>query len=601
MEKRDLNKFVKLGVFFLGLFILFFGVSFAFINLTIFGSKQQVVNAGNLDLVLDEDENNLIIENALPMYDEVGMIQEAFTFRITNKTSMDTAYVLKLEEITVGESLAHEDVKYGLTKNKETTIDFVSNIVDNVIDEGIILGNETIEYKLRLWIRDTLEDEMLIQGKSMMFKLSLRMSQTEETTYRETLLNGCDPILSENLVPVTIQDDGTVQKANIYDEWYSYEDKLWANAVVLLDKTKTYSEYEIIPEENIESYFVWIPRFRYQIFNDTIYTGVTTLENRVQEIKVEFENKDIAKSNGTKKNEWLTHPAFTSFNSNGFWVGKFESGYKGATTVTEAEVNSSDSTKLQIKPDVYSWRSITVGNAFKVSYDYLRSDESHMMKNMEWGAVAYLQHSKYGSMKSVRTNNNNSYQTGYASVTEPTLGYNTNGTSISGNLNGTTADVTQTYNTPTGYMASTTGNVTGIYDMSGGSWEYVMGYNISANTVGGNSELTSIYGDFFTNSKWEKYYDKYSNAVADGSKYQTGLLGDATREMGPFGRVNDPDESTRYRMSWYEDMSYFVNPIAPWFARGGNWQGGVVSGTFVFGIFRGEVNTNISFRIVLSP
>ncbi len=600
MEKRDLSKFVKIGVFFLGPFMLTFGVSFAFINLTIFGSKQQVVNAGNLDLVLDEDENNLYIENALPMYDEVGMIQEAFTFRITNKTSMDTAYVLKLEEITVGQPLAREDVKYGLTKNKETTIDFVSNIVDNVIDEGVILGNETIEYELRLWIRDTLEEESLIQGKSMMFKLSLRMSQTEEMAYRETLLNGCDPILSENLVPVTIQDDGTVQKANIYEEWYNYQNKLWANAVVLSDKSINYADNEVIPEENIESYFVWIPRFRYQIFNDTVYSGVTTLENRVQEIKVEFENKNTQLSNGTRKNEWLTHPAFTSFDTNGFWVGKFETGYKGATSTGAAQVNSGDSAKLQIKPDVYSWRSISVGNAFKVGYDYLRSDESHMMKNTEWGAVAYLQHSKYGSSMSVRNNNNRSYKTGYASVTEPTLGYNS-GTSIEGNKNGTTSDVTLPYNTPTGYTASTTGNITGIYDTSGGAWEYVMGYNINANSVGGSSELTSIYGDFFTNSRWEKYYDQYSNAEVDASKYQTGLLGDATREMGPFGDIKDPDGNSRYRTSWYGDLAYFIHPVDPWFERGGRWLNGVESGAFAFYYNSGGVSTGISFRVVLTP
>ncbi len=594
MEKRDLSKFVKIGVFFLGLFMLFFGVSFAFINLTIFGSKQQVVNAGNLDLVLDEDENNLYIENALPMYDEVGMIQEAFTFRITNKTSMDTAYVLKLEEITVGEPLAREDVKYGLTKNKETTIDFVSNIVDNVIDEGVILGNETIEYELRLWIRDTLEEESSIQGKSMMFKMSLRMSQTEERTYRETLLNGCDPILSENLVPVTIQDDGTVQKANIYEEWYNYEDKLWANAVVLLDKTKTYSEYEIIPEENIESYFVWIPRFKYQIFNDTVYTGLTAIENRVQEIKVEFENRNTQASNGTTTGSWLTHPAFTSIDTNGFWVGKFESGYKGASLTGDAQVNSSDSAKLQIKPNVYSWRSITVGNAFKVSYDYLRSDESHMMKNMEWGAVAYLQHSKYGSMKSVRNNNNTSYKTGYASVEEPTRGRNPDDISILGNQFGPSSDVTLSYNTEVSYLASTTGNISGIYDMSGGSWEYVMGYNIGANTIGGGSELTNIYGDFFTNSEWGKYYDKYLSI--NTTDYQAGLLGDATREMGPFG-----NEDNRIRTSWYNDFGLLVIPEQPWVIRGGHWLIGFESGIFSFTANLGGAESRNSFRVVLSP
>ncbi len=503
-------------MFFLGIFLLFFGVSFAFINLTIFGSKQQVISAGNLDLVLDEDENNLYIEDALPMYDEVGMIQEAFTFRITNKTSMDTAYILKLEEITVGQPLAREDVKYGLTKNKEKTIDFVSNIVDNVIDEGIILGNETIEYELRLWIRDTLEDETLIQGKSMMFKMSLRMSQTEEMTYRETLLNGADPILSDNLVPVTIQDDGTVQKANIYEEWYNYENKLWANAVVLLDKTKTYNEYEIIPEENIESYFVWIPKYRYQLWDLGTYSSITGVANKIHVISIEFGLENTTDgidgecttpiASGTTGNckvgNYMTHPAFLAFDSTGFWVGKYESGYKGASSTIEAEINSNDSTKLQIKPDVYSWRGITIGNAFKVSYDYLREDESHMMKNMEWGAVAYLQHSKYGSSKSVRINNNNSYKTGYASIEEPTLGSN-NGISIPGNLVGQDRDTTLPYHTETGYMASTTGNITGIYDTAGGANDYVMGYNMGAKTVGGDSEITNIYKDFFINEQWE--------------------------------------------------------------------------------------------------
>ncbi len=39
------------------------------------------------------------------------------------------------------------------------------------------------------------------------------------------------------------------------------------------------------------------------------------------------------------------------------------------------------------------------------------------------GAVSYLQHSKYGSMSSVRINNYSEYKTGYANVLEPTCGY----------------------------------------------------------------------------------------------------------------------------------------------------------------------------------
>ncbi len=528
------------------------------------------------------------------------MLSQPFNFRLINNSDEKASYTLSLEDITNGEKLSYTDVRLGLMKNGETSISTLDDLENLVIDTGMVNGNETIEYSLRLWIKDTVTDNEVIKDKSLRFRIQVSAEQIPKEIYTESILNGTDPVLSDNLIPVTIENDGTVHKASIYEEWYSYEQKLWANAVVLEDKTVTYENGEVIPEENIESYFVWIPRYKYKIFNDTVYTGLTEIEDRVQEIEVEFENKDTAISTGPTTGNWLTHPAFVSFDTNGFWVGKFETGYKGATTTAEAHVNTSDSAKLQIKPNVYSWRNITVGNAFKASYDYLRSDESHMMKNTEWGAVAYLQHSKYGSSMSVRNNNNTSYKTGYANVTEPTLGYN-NGTSIEGNLNGTTDDVTRAYNTPTGYTASTTGNISGIYDMSGGAWEYVMGYNINANSVGGSSELTSIYGDFFTNSKWEKYYDKYSNIEVDASKYQTGLLGDATREMGPFGTVKGHDGGTRYRTSWYGDLAHFVYPVSPWFARGGYWSYGVESGAFAFADASGGVSTLLSFRVVLTP
>ncbi len=599
MKKENKKQVAKITIFLTSIFVIFLSVTYAFINVTINGTRRQVITVGNLNIDLEEDDN-FTIDNTLPVYDEVGMLSKSFDFRLINNSDEKASYTLSLEDITTGERLSFSDVKLGLTKNGETSIDLLDTLENLVIDTGLIGGNETIEYSLRLWIRDSVTDNEIIQGKSLKFRIQVSAEQIPKEIYTESILNGADPILSDNLIPVTIENDGTVHRAVLYDKWYSYEEKLWANAVVLLDKTVTYENGEVIPEENIESYFVWIPRYKYKIFNDTAYTGATNLENRVQEIEVEFEGKTTPISNGTKKDEWLTHPAFTSFDTNGFWVGKFESGYKGATSTETAQVNSSDSTKLQIKPDVYSWRNITVGNAFKVSYDYLREDESHMMKNMEWGSVAYLQHSRYGSMMSVRANNNNSYKTGYASISEPTLGYN-KGTSIEGNLNGINANVTLPYNTPTGYNASTTGNITGIYDTSGGAWEYVMGYNVNASAVGGDSGLTNIYGDFFTNNKWKKYYDQYSNTVMDGSKYQTGLLGDATREIGPFGKVQDPDGSARYRMSWHGDLAYFVLPNHPWFERGGDWYHGVESGAFAFSYGSGGVNTYISFRVVLAP
>ncbi|MDD2391959.1 MAG: prepilin-type N-terminal cleavage/methylation domain-containing protein [Bacilli bacterium] len=244
-----------------------------------------------------------------------------------------------------------------------------------------------------------------------------KSNDCNDMTYSENILNGTDPILGSNMIPVRIKDDGTVIYADLKDGWYDYSNKEWANAVML--SSGTYNVGDIIPESAIRSYFVWIPRYKYKIFDEGNYTGVISskpTESIAQSIEIVFETKDVAISNGSTEGSWLTHPAFTSFNTNGIWVGKFETGYLGATTTAGAQVNSSDSSKIIVKPDVFSWRNNTVYNMFVAAYNYDRSNDSHMMKNTEWGAVAYLSHSKYGINKEININNNLSYKTGYGAV-----------------------------------------------------------------------------------------------------------------------------------------------------------------------------------------
>ncbi len=434
-----------------------------------------------------------------------------------------------------------------------------------------------------------------------------------KTGYSETLLNGADPVVEEPLIPVTIENDGTVKKADVSSKWYSYEEKTWANAIILKNEStaNTYNVGDTIPESAIESYFVWIPRYRYQIFNDGNYPVLTNIETAEQTIQVIFENKDTPVSRGTIVGSWLTHPAFTAFNSNGMWVSKFETG----TTLTgNYDVRNGEA--IQIKPNIVSWRSIQVVNAFYSSYDYKRDLDSHMMKNTEWGAVAYLQHSAYGSATSVRMNNNSSYITGYAANNEPTCGYT--GTNDDCNKYCNDGSCNTAY--PNSVLASTTGNITGIYDMAGGSWEYVMGvlldqngkpmsgrnslYNSGFNGTFGcptcdsdTSELTSLTNGYdFPESK---YYDAYTYATVS-LQYQRRILGDATGEMGPFAEVTY--STTRRQIgSWYADHAYFLLASNPWFFRGTRFVHGSESGVFSFGYTYGSMNDGATFRIILAP
>jgi len=436
--------------------------------------------------------------------------------------------------------------------------------------------------------------------------------------YNESILNGTYPMLEEPLIPVTIEDDGTVKKADLSKEWYSYANKEWANAIILKDEStkNNYKTNDVIPEDAIESYFVWIPRYRYKIFNEGNYTSITTIENKVQEIEVVFESKDTTLSTGSTVGSWLTHPSFTSFNTNGMWVGKFETGKSsGSDNVRNAD-------QVEIKPNATSWRNIQVSNAFYTSYDYKRNLESHMMKNTEWGAVVYLSHSKYGSKKRIRINNNSNYLTGYAAVKEPTCEYFDSNAEC--NKYGTSSDITLPYNTTTGYLASTTGNISGIYDMSGGAWEIVMGVisDSSGNPMsgknnlnhsgfngtlgcsgcdGGDSSITSVTNGY----EWpdKRYYNIYGFLTA-GQHYERRILGDATGEMGPFASkaiTGSTSNYSVYQSSWYTNDAWFIASYGPWFVRGSDHKRGLSAGIFAFSTHNASAVNWTAFRIVLSP
>ena len=96
---KEKNKKKILAIVFAVVALVVVGTTYAFITQTLTGSKKVTITAGTLSLVLNEG-NAITISDALPMYDQVGMIQEkSFNFSLANNTSNDTNYVLKLVKI----------------------------------------------------------------------------------------------------------------------------------------------------------------------------------------------------------------------------------------------------------------------------------------------------------------------------------------------------------------------------------------------------------------------------------------------------------------------------------------------------------------------
>ncbi len=394
-----------------------------------------------------------------------------------------------------------------------------------------------------------------VEGESTLKveKMENPLDCAPKSQYKDLTLNGNDPVVNAGLIPVIISDNGTVTVADIYsDEWYNYESKLWANAVILKnDATSEIAVGSTITLSDIAAYYVWIPRYEYQIFdtdaNSSDVSDVAAI-NSQGGIQIKFTSSGTEMSKEPTMGEYYTHPAFSYDNGdgtitqlNGFWVGKFE-----------LTPNST------ILPNISSQRSQTISqffttiDSFETKYN-LTNIDSHLMKNMEWGAMAYLSYSKFGTC----SDDNCSKITPNTDVS-----YLTGGGNYVANNN-----------------QSTTGNITGIYDVSGGSWDYVMGSN--NNFV----VLSGFTNTFFNVTSNYKYFDTYTNGitVTDSNAYARGKYGDATKEV----------------IKWDSSYAYFVSSSHSWFLRGGYYRVGESTGIFGFLNDDGGPDINFSTRAVL--
>lgn len=409
--------------------------------------------------------------------------------------------------------------------------------------------------------------------------------------YKEAILNGSVPIYSTmNLTPV-YYDGSNWRVYSKYQKWYSYAELKWANAVMLKSGvTKSVGDIVNVDgfSSNSEVYgmYVWIPRYEYKI--DGKYGLGGTSADLPGEIEVNF----ISKSTLTASSGYRVHPGFEFGTSHlsGIWIGKFETSHETLSSSTSSnntgcsDTNCANADGLRVVPNVQSLRYNKVQYFFNAARSMTRSGnvfglssnnvDTHMTDNTEWAAMAYLSQSKYGkyanssysaSNKEIYMNNSSSFYTGKSLGTPAVDGA------------AEVAQGTYSYDQQTvGTGASTTGNIFGIYDVSGGANEYAMAvYNKSSGSSGFSS---STFPD-------EKYYNNYtSNDLSEACDGGT-CYGHALSETS----------------TWYGDYENPLNWMLTWTIRGGNYSLGAQCGPFFYGAVLGQSYSHYSFRLVLAP
>lgn len=376
-----------------------------------------------------------------------------------------------------------------------------------------------------------------------------------------------------------------------WNNWYDYSNKKWANA-----------------RSKDGSMWVWIPRYEYKIDSANKIIDVRFIETNVKKGTSGYitDNTGITTSN----DNYIIHPAFMNDSSNGynnggwdkelpgFWIAKYVAGYQNGTVGEKAqtvqysslkytEVSSftsnflTDSLSINtnlsypvFKANTYAYNIISVGDAYLLAKEIdnasmygLSNVDSHLVKNSEWGAVAYLTHSKYGV---------NGYSSNMNEVEINSKNLN-NSIYVNNDVSGTKANVygITSYgpnDEPNDITASSTKNRTGVFDLNGCIWERTAGY---------------LKGGVASTPAWHNAMA--SSSTTASSKYVT-----------LYTENNKKGDATNETAGWNADEFSFVTSNMPVFQRCGTYSRADKSGIFAFATSDGYPNRNNGFRACLA-
>ncbi len=598
------------------LFITIISFSFAAFTTRITNSETTstlITGSGVMQITFEGGEH-LNAPDIVPSNDP--FVTKTFTLTGKNSTAeiMNYHLILNMETNTFRDSGLAYTLSSNNVNNNGKTVPSKTDITGIKTGEReIFLGNGYFEgtniedkvhsYTLKLYF-PLIEnfDHTIDQNKEFSAKIEIKEGEVYPGYNHEKGVN--HPVLFTGMTP--IKWDGTTEVETTEDDpsWYDYNEKRWANAKSLDG-----------------SYWVWIPRYAYKI--ETCYhtsgedcynlTGKYAGDINVKFLKSTTniaEDNTVIESTGYEAHvkdtstHYFLHPAF-QFNGEelGFWMAKFEPSVADQNSdcyVNPSTTNCNKSTLIpKIIPNAISWRYVNVYNTFEISLNLKNKNEiygwtpkevdSHTFTNEEWGAVAYLSASQYGSDSEVWVNSYHEYKTGCAGSHQDSFD----------------ETVCNEYHTVNGQKASTTHNIYGVYDMSGASYERTIGnYNnlIGNSGFSNNYEIASIENKYIT-----RYYTSPENMINNfGMDYDSKIYGDAVYETSyDAARSHGSQEGWigNVTNSWNNDYTQLLTVNGPWFARGGDTisASGTEAGLFHFHSSTGYAAKYHTFRPVLTP
>ena len=187
----------------MALIVFMVGKAFGFFNYAKEGSVVNTVTIKGLSInVNNETDEALNITNAYPVYDSEGMENDPFIFTITNNSSHDIEYNLKIENDSeklaecvqtngTCPELSTNYIKYSykLNNGSWSSPSSLGNN-ENIVFSDAVLGNESVTVSIKLWIDSAAGNE--IQGTYFFGKLVLEGTKTNGNKVKVTFDDNID-------------------------------------------------------------------------------------------------------------------------------------------------------------------------------------------------------------------------------------------------------------------------------------------------------------------------------------------------------------------------------------------------------------------------
>lgn len=178
MKNKKKTILLVISVILLMILIIFLvGRSFGFFQYIKKGENINLITISGIETkILSTDDNVLNLENAYPISDSDGLSLTPFIFSMTNTSSRNLSYTMKiemdtdklndctLEDGSSCQSLSTKAIKYSYKKD-DGTYSTPKNLGDSndIITSGVISSKETITSSIIVWIDSEAGNEYMNQ------------------------------------------------------------------------------------------------------------------------------------------------------------------------------------------------------------------------------------------------------------------------------------------------------------------------------------------------------------------------------------------------------------------------------------------------------